>query len=197
MRHFDGDRLFGFPNRLPPASGRVLVANPFLEDGNFKRTVILLVEHTAEGTVGFVVNRPLELALNDIVSDLPTFQTHLSYGGPVQVDTLHFLHRRPEVFPTGTEVVPGVHWGGNYAQLQAAIEAQLLDTNDIRFFVGYAGWSAGQLEEELAQESWVLLEATEALVFETDPQHLWQYVLESLGGRYATQANFPSDPRLN
>ena len=82
-------------NKLQPESGRFLISEPFLADPNFKRTVILLTEHGEEGSVGFVLNRPTKLTINNVLEDFPDFDAPLHVGGPVQQDTLHFIHRVP------------------------------------------------------------------------------------------------------
>ncbi len=181
---------------LPLAGGRILIANPFLADSNFSRSVVLLCEHGAEGTVGFVLNRPTELTLSDLLPDLATPLLSIFQGGPVQLDTLHMLHRTPELY-SGVEIAPGIFWGGSYDALRESISENSYQPIDLRLFVGYSGWSPGQLEAELDQASWIVADADEALLFETDNDHLWRRAVESLGGAFGNLANLPISPQLN
>jgi putative transcriptional regulator len=186
-----------FENQMEPAAGRLLVANPFLPDSNFKRSVILLTEHGEEGSVGFVLNKPIDLKLEDVVKDFPAFGGKLFYGGPVQLDTLHFVHRRPDLFDRTTQVTEEIYWGGNFDMLRILLQSEQLQPSDIRFFVGYAGWGEEQLKGELEQHSWVVTPATEEIIFEEDPEKLWQLTLQKMGETYAIMSNFPEDPRMN
>lgn len=187
-----------FENQMEPAPGRLLVANPFLPDSNFKRSVILLTEHDDEqGTLGYVLNKPIDLKLEDVVKDLPAFEGTLFYGGPVQLDTLHFVHRRPDLFDETHAITDELYWSGSFDMLRLLLQSEQLGAQDIRFFVGYAGWAPGQLQGELEQESWVVTPATPAIVFEEDPEKLWQLTLQQMGQTYAIMSQFPEDPRMN
>ena len=190
--------LFDFSNQLAPAPGRLLVANPLMPDGSFKRSVILLTEHhETEGTLGFILNREMDLQLSDVldITDIDTFA--LSNGGPVQMDTLHFVHRVPDIFPNSDEICEDVYWGGSFDMLRLHLQNQRLNTTEVKFFVGYAGWSPGQLAGEIEQESWVVCPGNAEIVFETEPESLWRKALLLMGDTYKTIANFPKDPRLN
>jgi len=184
-----------WPQRAPQG-GRVLIANPFLADGNFSRSVVMLCEHGDAGSVGFVLNRPTELSLSDILPDLCTPLLSIFQGGPVQLDTLHMLHRTPELYG-GSEVAPGIFWGGSYDALQESISENLYQPIDLRLFVGYSGWSPGQLQAEIEAGSWLVAESSADLIFDTDNDQLWRRAVESLGKRFARLADLPTDPQLN
>src|SRR5919107_2126984 len=124
-----------------PAAGVLLIADPFLKDPNFMRTVVLLTEHQAEGTVGFVLNRQYENTLDELIPEIEGFPVPVYYGGPVQMNTIHFLHTRPEVVPGGVEIMPGVFWGGNFDTVMELLKLGAIAPTDIRFFIGYSGWS--------------------------------------------------------
>ncbi|HUC81280.1 MAG TPA: YqgE/AlgH family protein, partial [Flavisolibacter sp.] len=94
-----------------PAAGVLLIADPFLKDPNFMRTVVLLTEHRNDGTIGFVLNRKYENTLDELLPEVDGHQLPVYYGGPVQMNTIHFLHRYPEVITGGVEVMKGVYWG--------------------------------------------------------------------------------------
>ena len=136
----------------------MLVAEPFLQDPNFRRGVILLCDHQKEGSFGFILNKPIDMGINDLISSFPDFKSEVYYGGPVQTDTIHYLHTRGDILPNSIEVMSGVYWGGDFEQLKEFILADKIKPNDIRFFVGYSGWAAGQLKNEQKVLSWMTAE---------------------------------------
>lgn len=176
--------------------GTLLLAEPFLADGNFDRSVILVCEHNAEGTIGFILNRKTEYHLPDVLDQIGDQQMDLFIGGPVQQNTLHYLHRIPAL-ENAFQVNPYIYWGGSFDQLKVNIELQTLDVADIRFFLGYSGWSAGQLEEEIKAETWIVVNGYDFDFFDYEPNELWQLILKHLGGKYRELANYPKDPRWN
>lgn len=183
------------PTRL--ATGVLLVAAPALEDPNFRRTVILLCEHGDQGSFGLVLNRPLTLTPGEVFESLDAVPHPIAYGGPVQPETMHFLHRLGDRLPDAVGVVHDIGWGGDFERLQALLEANPALAVRTRFFMGYAGWGEGQLGEEIDEGAWILAPAESGLVFPDAAETLWRRVLLALGGEYALLANFPEDPRLN
>jgi putative transcriptional regulator len=179
------------------APGTILIADPFLKDPNFSRTVIVLCEHQQEGTFGFVLNKQYEQVLGDLIADVPDSTFPVFFGGPVQLDTVHFLHQRPELVPGGFEISKGIYWGGDFAEVVNLIKDGLLTESDIRFFIGYSGWGEGQLQEEMTQKSWITSDATKKLIFPKDANDTWKFALQQLGGEYVQLINYPIDPQLN
>ena len=171
--------------------------NPFLKDPNFSRTVIFLCEHNAEGSFGFVLNKIFPMPLQELLPDIENTSFPVYQGGPVQLDSLHFLHQYPDIIAGGEKVLPGIYWGGNYESLRINISNNELNGDRIRFFIGYSGWSEGQLDNELAEESWLTVKATRELIFETRPEDVWKSALKHLGGNFEMMINFPIDPQLN
>ena len=189
--------LFNYRSAILPAKGRLLVSEPMLADPNFERTVILLCAHDSEGSFGFVLNKPSPSQLDELVEwpgdgDLPTF-----VGGPVQQDTLQFLHRFGEL-DGAVQVLPGIFWGGDFDGLrQMALKGEL-DPEQVRFFLGYSGWGAGQLDDELKDNAWIVSDKVDdELIFLTEPADMWPQALRRMGGRFARFVNYPTDPRLN
>ncbi len=182
---------------MPVVPGILLISDPFLKDPNFSRTVVLLCEHQEEGSFGFVLNKTISLKLEDIVQEAAGLQCQLYDGGPVQKDTLHFLHRKPGLIPGGIEVFDGIYWGGDFEEVLGRLRDGALKMEDIRFFIGYSGWSAGQLNEELQQKSWITRHADRSLVFHKNKDLVWQEALKELGGEYKQMVNYPTDPQLN
>jgi putative transcriptional regulator len=184
------------PKNVELTTGKLLIAEPFLNDTNFARSVILLCEHSEEGSVGFVLNRSTELTLGDLLPDLYTPLLQIYQGGPVQLDTLHMLHRMPQAFG-GNEIFPGVYWGGSYDALQEVIMNSDYQPMDLRLFVGYAGWSPGQLEKELKDGAWLVTYLSQDLLFETDADKVWKEAIHSMGKEYSYIANMPLNPQFN
>jgi putative transcriptional regulator len=178
------------------APGKLLIADPFLRDPNFIRSVVFICDHKDEGSFGLLLNKQHEQALGELITDLESSTIPVYYGGPVQLDTVHFLHRRPEIITGGYEVTDGIYWGGDFEKVVKLIKANRLTNDDIRFFIGYSGWAEGQLEEEMKQKSWITSEATRDLIF-GNAGNTWKDALKELGGEYVQMVNYPIDPQLN
>lgn len=161
------------------------------------RTVVLLCEHQEEGSFGFVLNRRYTATIDQLIQGLDEFPLPVYYGGPVQVDTIHFLHQCPEEIPGGIEIIRGVYWGGDFQQVVQLIQGGSLDLAKIRFFIGYSGWSQGQLQGEMNDKSWLTVEASRSLIFHPEEKEIWKDALRHLGGDYEMLINFPIDPQLN
>lgn len=182
---------------IEPGPGILLIADPFLKDRNFLRTVVFLCEHRDDGSFGFVVNRQFSNTLDELVPDAEGITIPVYYGGPVQPDTIHFLHQYPEEIPGGQEVMKGVFWGGDFVKAIDLIKSGQMDNSKIRFFIGYSGWSDGQLQDELKEKSWITVKATRKLIFHKSVDQIWKDALKHLGGDYEMMVNFPIDPQLN
>ena len=182
---------------IQPATGTILIAEPFLKDPNFMRTVILLCEHQEEGSFGFVLNRAFGSTLEDLMPDVIQLRIPVYYGGPVQQDTLHFLHTCPDEIPGGMEISEGVYWGGDFNVAVDLLEKGDLDPERIRFFIGYSGWTGGQLDNELKEKSWLMASGTRQIIFHNDHREIWKASLKHLGGEYEMMIHFPTDPQHN
>ncbi len=190
------DQFFKIQNRLSLAKGRILLSEPFLEDFYFKQAVILIVSHSEEGAVGFVLNHPVAVPFQELMPDFPPISAKLSLGGPVSPDALQFIHARRDLFPDSEEVMPGLYWGGDFALLQGFFQDGMLQSDEVFFFLGYAGWSPGQLESELKENSWKITELSAAEVFQVKSES-WVDLMEKQGPKYRLWANFPVNPELN
>jgi len=182
---------------IEPSAGILLIADPFLKDPNFLRTVVLICDHKEEGSFGFVLNREYENTLDELIPQLEDFKFPVYYGGPVQIDTLHFLHQYPEAIPGSFEICKGIYWGGDFDMVVDLIKNKKIQPNKIRFFVGYSGWSNGQLVSELNEKSWLTVKAIRKLVFHKKVDEIWKDSLKHLGGDFEMLINFPIDPQLN
>ncbi|MFZ6024781.1 MAG: YqgE/AlgH family protein [Bacteroidota bacterium] len=177
--------------------GTLLISDPFLKDPNFLRTVVLLCEHQDEGSFGLVLNKPLDITLEDVMPEAAGLPIPLLEGGPVQKDTLHILHCRPDLIADSIEVSKHVFWGGNFSEILMLLRSKKLLPNDLRFFIGYSGWAEQQLQSELNEKSWITRAANKNLVFHTEAMAIWKNALADLGGEYSQMINYPIDPQLN
>ncbi len=179
--------------------GVFLVATPSLRDPNFRQTVVLLCEHGKEGALGVVLNRPTGMLLSEALPEIPVLegQQHVLFsGGPVQQNQVLLLYRLVEK-PTDTHhVFDGVYLGGDVEVVERLlIEAH--GTESFRAYMGYSGWSPGQLENEMKTGSWITLPADPTVVFEKEPALVWPDILRSFGGPYEVYAEMPFDPTSN
>jgi putative transcriptional regulator len=189
--------FFKYRNKIKPEKGRLLISEPYLADPNFERTVVLLCEHNEEGSFGFVVNKPSIIKINEVMEDVKHVEDMVFIGGPVQQDTLHFLHRNTNI-NNAVRVRDGIFWGGEFENLVTQLDTAAIKSGDVRFYLGYSGWGQGQLESELQEDSWIVCDfVTDELLFDTEPTVIWKKALENMGGRFSVYSNYPLDPRLN
>jgi len=177
--------------------GQLLLDSGQLRGSFFQRSVVLICQHDAEGAFGLVLNRTTGSNAGEvIVADLPDTlkSSPLFLGGPVQPSALSFLHS--ESFIPDANVLPNLSLGHS---LDALVELgeSFSPTSKIRLFAGYAGWSPGQLEDEIKRQAWLTHPASVDLVFDTQPEQLWQKILRQKGWKYRLLADMPEDPSLN
>lgn len=184
-------------NRYKPTRGRLLVSEPYLPDPYFRRTVVLLCDHNEEGSFGFVLNRHMDMAVNDLMENMPPIGSQVSIGGPVQSGNLYYLHTLGLRIEGSQEVVDGVFMGGDYEQLRGVLTADRKLTKHVRFFVGYSGWSKDQLDKEIHEKSWLVSQGDKKRIMDVRTTDLWGGTLRAMGKRFAPLANFPDDPSLN
>jgi len=189
--------FFESDNKMPPAKGKVLISEPFLQDNYFKRSIILLTEHSEEGSVGFVLNKPVNLQANEVISDFPKTDALISLGGPVNTNTLHYLHTLGDIIPGSVKVLENIYWSGDFEIVKRLIESGNLAKEQIRFFLGYSGWHANQLEDELAENSWVVAELNTEEIMAPISKHFWKTTLKRMGKKYEMWSNFPENPQMN
>lgn len=178
--------------------GKILIAQPFLNDGWFKRAVILITEHNEHGTMGFVMNRFANLRLKDVLPQQTSHKTPLFYGGPVGQNQLFYVHSYGEKLNESLPIDEKYSWGGDFTALMQLIQSKSeVYDSQIRFFIGYAGWEPGQLEKELEQNAWFVNEPDYENLFNADYGAMWGNELKRLGTNWSVLANFPEDPSLN
>lgn len=190
--HYDPPKDFGIPR-----TGRMLAATPALVGSFFHKALILLCEHDSDGTFGLVLNSRLPFTLQDAVTGLRGWDVPLYCGGPVQPNTLHFVHRTPGSGVRSQSLSDGMFWGGSFDEMVEQVNLGRVKPDDIRCMVGYAGWTGGQLDDEIKEESWFVVDGSAKLVFDTESGNQWAGAMHALGPNHAIYANFPDDPRCN
>ncbi|WP_136465383.1 YqgE/AlgH family protein [Flagellimonas onchidii] len=183
---------------LKPTKGKLLIAEPTLSgDVSFSRSVVLLAEHNHEGSVGFILNKPLDYTINDLISEI-TIPFKVFNGGPVEQDNLYFIHKVPHLIDGSIEISDGIFWGGNFEKTVELINTKAISEQDIRFFLGYSGWDSSQLDQELLSKSWVVVQNEyESSILEKSSNAFWKEKMVELGGDYLLWSNAPDNPSLN
>lgn len=161
-------------NNVAPKKGNILIAEPFLNDIYFKRSIVFLTEHNDEGSIGFVLNKPVNLKIDEIINDFPPFDCNISIGGPVSTNTIHYIHTLGEAIPNSVYVYGDIFWGGNFDILKELIQFKSITKNQIRFFLGYSGWKPNQLSEELSQNSWLVSKINPDVIMNHDMNEIWK-----------------------
>jgi putative transcriptional regulator len=144
-----------------------------------------------------VLNKPIDLKIQDVIQNFPAFETSVSVGGPVNTNTVHYLHTLGDMIPESIHVKDDIFWGGDFESIKGIISAGKIQKHELRFFLGYSGWSAGQLEEELDNNAWLVADIQPNLVMRSDQSGFWNEVLKTMNNKYQVWANFPENPGLN
>lgn len=181
---------------LSVRKGDILIAPLSLNDPNFERSVVLICDHSDKGTYGLILNRPIPVS-EEVSSALPFRVKCLYQGGPVQIDALQVLHPFGNVIPGGIEVLPGIWLGGDFAVMSRKFGNGELAAGECRFFLGYSGWDAGQLEDEFKMSAWLVVSGTPDLVTNVETEEMWPRALREYGKQTPLYANFPSNPSWN
>lgn len=180
-----------------PQRGELLVSEPFLADPNFRRSVVLLCEHEEQGSVGFILNRLLNLTTEEVIPGLLNISFPVFYGGPVEQNTLHFIHTAGELIEDSLPITDGIYWGGDIEAINALLLAGKVKPEDFKFFIGYSGWGEGQLNAEISLKAWWATPSSPAIVFTDDLEEMWRSVVKNLGQDFAYLANSPIDYNWN
>ena len=188
--------FFNIEHNIKPKQGRIIIAEPFLPGNYFNRSIVLLVEHSKEGSVGFILNKPVEYPVKEFINEFPDFEAGISIGGPVSTNLVHFIHTLGTKIPGSIQVKDNLYWGGDFDQLKKLITAGVVQPNQVRFFLGYSGWGEHQLEDEIEENSWLVSEIEIDQIM-SNYENLWEEMVEKAGGKYKLWSNFPEDPGLN
>ncbi len=193
----DQNIFFNYRSNVAPADGCLLLSEPHLPDSNFDRTVIFLCKHDETGSFGFVLNRKSSASLNELMEGTEQLELPVFVGGPVEQNTLHFLHQY-DAIPNAEKINDQCFWGGDFELLLGWLKEEVVAKDKVRFFLGYSGWGEGQLAEEIKANSWIVLKPNNLdFLFDDNTDNLWKEILEEMGGRFSLYSKYPVDPRLN
>ena len=184
-------------NEQAITAGKILIADPFMQDPNFKQSVVLLCENNSNGAFGLVMNKPTGILMTEAIEDFPAIECMLFDGGPVEKETVHFLTTRGDIIEDSLYIGEGIYWGGNFDRLKFLLDTKQIATDEVKFFLGYSGWEPGQIEFEMEDNSWIVANAMADILFKHEAPFIWRDVLSMLGGNYKFIANLPNDPNLN
>lgn len=185
-------------NHVEPRKGRILIAEPFLSGSYFNRSVVLLVACSDKGSVGFILNKKVDYPLQDIMADFPDFDAEVYIGGPVSTDSIYIIHSLGKALSGSLHIKDNLYWGGDFEELKHKIRLGMIKPGDVRFFLGYSGWEAGQLEGELEENSWLVADIDDQNVMKAGSrQSMWIENVREIGGKYLLWEHFPENPSFN
>jgi putative transcriptional regulator len=185
------------PEDKIPEKGKILISEPFLPDTFFNRSIVYLTDHSPQGSVGFILNKKLDIKLSSAIVGFEEWNENINMGGPVAPDTLHYLHNLGELIPDSVFIADNIYWGGDIDTIREMISAGKISHSQIRFFLGYSGWSAGQLERELKEDSWIIARVKSDIIMNNRGADTWKRVLRSFKNKYRIWADFPDSPDMN
>jgi putative transcriptional regulator len=185
------------PEDKIPGKGKILISEPFLPDTFFNRSIVYLTDHSPQGSVGFILNKKLDLKISAAIEGFEDLDENLNMGGPVAPDTLHYLHNMGDMIPDSVHIEGNIFWGGEIETIRELIRNKRLIKSQIRFFLGYSGWSPGQLEHELKEDSWVIAKVKPEIVMNSRGDDTWKRILRGFTNKYRMWAEFPESPEMN
>lgn len=185
------------PEDKIPEKGKILISEPFLPDTFFNRSIVYLTDHSPEGSVGFILNKKIDLKISSAISGFEGWDEDLNMGGPVAPDTIHYLHNLGHIIPRSVQVEENIYWGGDIDSIRGLIKTGQMKPSQMRFFLGYSGWSAGQLERELKENSWVIAKVHPDIIMNNRGEDTWKRVLRTMKSKYRRWADFPESPEMN
>ena len=184
-------------NNVLPSRGKILISEPFLRDATFGRSVVLLIDHTEEGSMGLIINKQLPIFVNDIIKEFKYIENIPLYkGGPIATDTLFYLHTLADI-PGAIPISKGLYLNGDFDEIKKYILPGHKVDRYIRFFLGYSGWESEQLSTELKENTWLVSKEENAYLMNGDTKDMWKQALEKLGSKYETWSRFPQVPTFN
>jgi len=188
--------FFKIHSKLIPQKGRIIVSEPFLPGNYFSRSAVLLVDYSTIGAVGFILNKPFETQINELLNFFPDSVPEIFVGGPVSNDNLFYIHTLGDMVRGSIKVKDELYWGGDFEELKTVITTGRAKPDQVKFFIGYSGWSPGQLDDEISENSWLVTEADIKQIMKSN-QNFWLESVKNAGGHYKTWRNFPEDPNSN
>lgn len=196
--------LFEFNNlnSLSLVKGRALISDPFINDDYFSKSVVFLCETNDKGAFGVVLNNYITETLSDFMSqfdDIDCSKYKISVGGPMDTDSIYYIHTRPDLIPNSIKVNDSIYLGNgeDFHVIADLIKENSISHNEIRFFLGYSGWTQGQLQDELIKNSWFVGNISNTTLMEYQEDDIWKKTLEKMSDKHRVISNFPINPMLN
>ena len=172
--------------------GNILIASPnLLLDSFFSKTIIIIVDQTADGYTGFILNKPLKIKIKEVKNFT------IYSGGPVSNDNLYFIYKTEKPIKGSIKVNDNIYWGGNIDEIFKLIKEEIIDKTKIRFFIGYSGWDHNQLKNEIKNKNWILGKSNRGNILNIDNQKNWKSEMKKLGGEYLLWSESPKNPMSN
>ncbi len=182
--------------KVIPKQGLVLISEPFSRDSYFKRSIVFLTEYNKKGSVGFILNKQIDVQLSEIIGEVYDFNATISIGGPVNTDRIYYIHTLGNQIPNSVKITGNIYWGGDFEVLKNLINASCINSNEILFFIGYSGWSPNQLDTEISKNYWLVSNISSDEIMNKN-NNIWKKTIEKLGVKYKSWKNIPEDPQLN
>ena len=182
---------------LNAKKGRLLISEPSLDDPSFFKSIILITHHSTEESIGIILNQKTEINLHDIFSNLPKQEFPIYIGGPVERNSIQFIHTLGNIIDGSKVIHEGLYWGGDFDKIISLIRQKKITKKQIRFFAGYAGWSEGQLNHEIRENGWLVNQSNISLCMQYSNEKLWSDIMKTKKEKYAIWANMPKNPSLN
>ena len=177
--------------------GSLLISEPSLTENTFFKSVILVLHHCTEESIGIILNQPTKVKLNEIFNELPVKNLPVYIGGPVEKNSIQFIHTLGELIPNNKKISEGLYWGGDFETIVQLMSENKISRNQIRFFAGYAGWHENQLESEVRENNWIIHNHEPKICMKYSNEKLWSTLIKTKQKKYAIWANMPKDPSLN
>ena len=182
---------------LKPKQGRLLISEPSLNNSIFFKSVILITHHNKEESIGLILNHPTKIQLHQILNNIPLIDLPVYIGGPVEKQSLHFIHTLGDVIPNSKNISKNIYYGGDFEIIIQLMYEKKISKKEIRFFIGYSGWGIEQLNNEIREDSWIVQKPNSNLCMNYSTSELWGDIIRDQKNRYAIWANMPKDPNLN
>ena len=176
--------------------GKILISQPYFDDSYFNKSIVLIISTDNKSYTGFILNKFIDYSINDLISNFPPFDGKLTTGGPVEEDRLHYIHKYGNIIPNSIHLFDDIYMSGNFETIKDLIQQNILKPDKIRFFIGYSGWSPGQLQTEIKQNSWLVATIDNDKIF-CQEKNIWADIIDSLDGDYKALKNIPNSPSLN
>ncbi len=183
-----------YMNEKKIKKGTFLISQPLISDKRFKKTIILISESNKDGILGFVINQETNVKINELVKGFENRKDYCYYGGPVQVDNLFYFHQKGSIIDNSKKIFKNIYFGGDFNQIKEYIKSGLINESDIKFFLGYCGWEKKQLENELKEKSWVVINEFKDFFNE---KMYWDQTLIEFDEEYKIWVNAKDDYHLN